>query len=237
MTIYFPTNVEFSRNLPANNLKIQKAPGSYRIAQVAFEALPLVSMYSPKLGFAGNIAGLALRDASNLKKGHKLSALTGAIYATVLCAKPLETAQVTYAVSAIVDIAKGVQQLYNKQFSNAGKSLLSIGFNIIYLGALATANPQMIAISVVAQAAFSLHRAYQYNQKGLIVEALINTVISGFNGVTAYNLRSDIFVPKERYQAAFVELKDWALEKQTQIAQAISQFNIAEAKDWVVIPK
>lgn len=235
ITISRPTNVEFSRSLPANVPFVTKYTGFSRIKAIAFEALPLVAMVSPQFAYAGNFAGLTINSITDLRAGRKTVAVVGAAFAAGFYAKPLETSQLMHSISAIKNAASALKQLYNKHFIEAGKSILKSGSSVAFVGALATGNPQMVAISLVAQTAFSLHRAYQFHQKGREYETMINAAIAGFNGFTAYNLRSDLLVPSEKYEAAFVELKNWAFEKQSQVVNAVSQFSITKAKEWAAV--
>lgn len=230
-------NIEFSRSLPSTShpsfIKTKKGKGSKvspifnRAVAVASEALPLVSMVSPQLAFAGNFAGLTVKTLISLKNNNKFDALVTTATAVGFYARPILTAQVLHGASGAINLGKAVQQLLTKQYTAAGKSLLSSGYNIVYVGVLTTANPQLIAISLVAQASFSFIRAYQLGRNSKC-QAAISALIGGLNGFAAYQRRADLLVPSEKYQAAFIEFKAAIVDKANEVVATVSQMDITK---------
>lgn len=244
------TNMQYSRSLPVNilpipvvdpkaaNVKNIKKKGAVKVlpttpvsdaieraGRIAFEALPLVSMVSPQLAFAGNFAGLSVRTLISLKNNNKFEALVITASAVSFYARPLLTAQVLHGASGVINLGKAVQELCTKQFAAAGKSLLLSAYSIVYVGVLTTANPQLIAISLVAQAVFSFARAYQFG-KDSKYEAAINATIGSLTAFAAYDRRADLLVPSEKYQAAFIEFKDAVVSKANEVIATLSQIEV-----------
>lgn len=225
-------NIHTSRSLPENVPGLHHTWGARRIVTIAYEALPLVSMISPQLAYKGNLAGLTIAALGSLKNNHKLYAILTAATAYAFYVNPMDTSQVLHSASGVVSVANSISYLAQGNFKQASYSLLKAGSEIVYVGVLATGNPQFVAISLVAQAVSSFNRASYYCSQGRNVEALTNFAIGQIAAFTAYDQRANLFVPAAKYEAAFTEMKVWATKKTNQLVDTASQITAKDVQKW-----
>lgn len=187
-----------------------------RTVRVAFEALPLLSLINSSAGRFGTLCAMGFKVGASLSdiatnssstslKNRIGTAVVVSTQAASFMVLPSITTRVMHCWSAAQNLFDAAKSLSKGNVSEAGKSAAKSLYDITFIAVLATANPQLIVISLVAQAAFHLHRAYQYKCEGMMVEAVINTVTAGVSGGMVYNRRNDLIVPISKYTAAVKE--------------------------------
>lgn len=225
-----PENLLDSRALrtaaPNNKITFERA------TRIAVEAMSLAAVFSARVGYLGNVAILSFSSYTLMQANRTSEAVCHAACAILVYAKPVAAGQVIFGVTGVIRLFQGLSELWKGAgIQTASKNFLLAAYHFTYVGVLATANPQIIAISLVAQTVYSLNKAYNYHTAKNEYEAGFTFAHGALSLLAAFNRRNDLAAPLSAYSNAATQFKDWALAQPNVVQSTVSNITFDGVKN------
>lgn len=160
------------------------------VKRITAIAIPFLNLYQPtailvNIGMGGvkiyshiKVSVICLQNSEWALCGKEcvqLAFTVGSIALSILM--PAVGILVSNTVQLALDVHRFATSLFKGEFFEAAKALLSIGHTVIYLASIFYASPEIILISIIAQAAMEFYRSASEFQQGRYLECLANLVM------------------------------------------------------------
>lgn len=206
---------------------------------IAMEALNVASIFYAPVSYIGNIAQWSFSAYKNYGVNSRAFVISS-LFAYTFYAKPIVASQVFSGVIGVGHVCKAINEFVKAGTANfraairpAAKEAGMAVYHLAFVGVLATQSPQLIAISLLAQAVFSYNRASAYAEDKKEYEAGLTYVHAGLSALRLFTRRNDLLTSVDKYADAFGEFKNWTFAVPGNIVSSVTNFGFTGALNVV----
>lgn len=205
-----------SRLAPSLDVSIYKnVPQKYTKERIVQAVLPLLAAV-PVLSFGLQIYAGSCNSIAAMKVLEKRNGNT--IENQAYCALQVASIALLFFNPLAVSIIEQTRGIYHitlnckndivdGQYKNALIGTAFIAKNVVYIASVVTGGPNLILISMVSQGVFELYRSKQFYNKGMYLEALVQSVMAVSRGsMIVKTHKQEITESFESFKAQFSKL-------------------------------
>lgn len=225
-------NLDLDLNIEANNRTNPILDGlSYvdnpQVKRITSIALPFLNLWQPTAMLSSVGVGIdkSIHTVKNISKAFdegdwkafskelfQLALTTATVALTVLGPllkiNPLINLAITQCYQLALDVYTVGVHIYNNDWLEAGKTLLNICHTLIYIASVVYAAPELIAISMLAQAGLEIYKAYdQFNKEDCDYLAIVANILMA--GIRIYQATPHLKTTHRNWLGQQMSQTDW----------------------------